>query len=87
MQVEITLYAGLRQFLPSGASGRTISLELSGGATVADVIRRLGIPGDLPCISVLNGQRADRETVVPDGAELGVFPPLAGGRRAGRREA
>jgi sulfur-carrier protein len=87
MRVEVALYAGLRQFRPAGAAGRTIGLELSEGATVADVMRRLGIPDDLPCISVLNGQRADRETAVPDGAELGFFPPLAGGRRAGRREA
>lgn len=79
VKIHVTLHAGLARYAPAGTSGRSTSLEVAPGTTVAGVIRALGMPEDLPCIPVLNDQRADAGTELAEGARLGLFPPLAGG--------
>jgi sulfur-carrier protein len=79
VKIQVTLYAGLQQYLPVGASGRSVSLEVAAGTTAAQAMRLLGMPEDLPCIPVVNGQRVDLGTELSDGEALGLFPPLAGG--------
>ena len=80
MKVEVRLFATLQPYLPAGAEGDGISLELSDGATVRDVVESLKIPGDLACLTVVNGRDADLDQVLAPGDELAMFPPLAGGR-------
>jgi molybdopterin converting factor small subunit len=79
MTVTVALYAGLARYLPPGAQNRRAPLVLAEGATVLDAMRQLGMPEDLPCISVVNGNRAMPETALQEGETLALFPPLAGG--------
>jgi len=80
MKIEIALYATLSQYLPPGAQNRKAVIEVQDGATVRDVMTRLGIPGDLPNILLVNGRQAGEDTPLTDGQTLAIFPPLAGGR-------
>jgi hypothetical protein len=66
VKVEIHLTATLRRFLPPGATGDHILLDLPPGTTVGQVVHSLSIPADLERLTVVNG--------------LSLFPPLAGGR-------
>ena len=79
MTITVALYAGFARYLPSGAQNRRAALDLPEGSSVLDVMRRLGMPDDLPCIPVVDGKRASTETVLQHGETLSLFPPLAGG--------
>ncbi len=77
MKLTVRLYATLRDRAPSGQAELTI--EMADGATVADVIARLGIPPDIVRKVFVDGIAQDPDFVLYDGAELGLFPPIAGG--------
>ena len=79
MKVEVRLFATLQSYLPAGALGDGVSLNLPPGATVGDVVASLNIPGDVACLIVVNGRDADPEQILAPGDELAMFPPLAGG--------
>jgi molybdopterin converting factor small subunit len=79
MKVEVRLFATLQSYLPAGAHGDGVSLELPPGTTVRDVVESLKIPSDLACLTVVNGRDAESEQVLSPGDELAMFPPLAGG--------
>ncbi len=79
MKVEVRLFATLRPYLPAGAHGDGVSLELPPGATVRDVVESLKIPSEVACLTVVNGRDAAPEQVLCPGDELAMFPPLAGG--------
>ena len=79
MNVEIALYATLSKYLPPGAQNRKAVIEVKDGATVREVMNRLGIPPDLPNMLLVNGRQATDGTALKDGETLSIFPPLAGG--------
>ena len=79
MKVDVRLFATLQPYLPAGAEGDGVSLEFPAGATVRDVVESLKIPGELACLTVVNGRDANLEQVLAPGDELAMFPPLAGG--------
>lgn len=79
MQVQVRLFATLQPYLPAGAGGDGVSLDVPAGTTVRDVADLLRIPGELSCLSVVNGRDASPDQVLTAGDELAMFPPLAGG--------
>jgi sulfur-carrier protein len=79
MKVEVRLFALLERYLPAGAQGDAVSLEVPAGTTVRDLVASLKIPSDLSCVTVINGRDASPEQVLAPGDVLSMFPPLAGG--------
>ncbi len=79
MKVEVHLFATLGAYLPPGAAGDSVTLDLPDGTTVAEVIRSLGIPSPPECLTVANGRDVPSEYRLVDGDVLSLFPPLAGG--------
>ena len=53
-------------------------LELPGGATVFEVMRRLGV-SSLELHAAVNGESAPDGTVLRDGDELTLIPAIQGG--------
>ena len=78
MQITVKLHGTLRKFLPAGA-GNAAALDLNDGATVADVITRLGIPPGHAKMIVSGDDQLELASVLHDGQEVNLFPPLAGG--------
>ena len=76
MEVKIRLFAGLRQ--AAGFKGK--SIELTEGATVADLLALLPdtVTGRTFYVSV-NQEYAQRDTLLHDGDEVGLLPPVSGG--------
>lgn len=76
MQVQIRLFAGLRERAGTGSR----QLELSDGATVADVWAALGL-GDEPdgLLYAVNKRYAARETALASGDVVALIPPVSGG--------
>ena len=80
MKIEVRLFATLAAYLPDESDGRSGALEVADGSTVADAVRLLGIPDDMPFIAMIDGRDAALDRPLGDGDVLSLFPPLAGGR-------
>ena len=76
--VRVTLFADLRRYLPRGQDGPQ-RYTLPAGATVADVLAAAGIPADDEITAGLNGDLAQRDTILHDGDNLVLFSPMEGG--------
>ena len=80
--VRIRLFASLRRFQPADVDG-PIALRLRAGAVVRDAVAALGIPEESAGIVVCNDAHLELGSPLRDGAEVSLFPPLAGGVTAG----
>jgi molybdopterin converting factor small subunit len=79
VKVRLRLFATLAQYLPSDADGDGVTLRVSDGATLADVIGPLRIPEGEAYLTVVNGDNAGPGRLLADGDEVTLFPPLSGG--------
>ena len=81
MQIEVLLFASL----DDESDQRTLSVELPEGATVAQLRNRLGAENPrlavrLPQIRIaVNQEFAGDDTVINEGAEVALIPPVSGG--------
>ena len=80
MKIEVRLFATLATYLPDESDGRSVTLEVPDCGMVGDVVRSLGIPEDMPFITMINGRDVAFDQPLADGDVLSLFPPLAGGR-------
>lgn len=79
MTVRVKLHAILRKFLPPGSEDNVAVVEVADGATVADVIAKLGIPDKHAGMLVSGDDYLEPTSALSDGQEFNIFPPLAGG--------
>lgn len=85
VQVKLLFFASLKDIVGS----RQLDFEVPSGATVNDLLERLEAryPGLRPYRSIvltsLNEDYVDRSTVVSDGDEVAIFPPVSGGASSG----
>ncbi len=77
--MEVHLAATLAAYLPAGARGDSLMLDIPPGATVAQIVGTLRIPPHLERLTVVNGRDASPEQLLADGDVVSIFPPLAGG--------
>ena len=83
--MKITFKTGglLAEMLPADAVDDAMGLELPDGSTPIDVMAHFDLPEDDFYLVILNDEvipKSRREmTVLRDGDELGIFPPLKGG--------
>jgi molybdopterin synthase catalytic subunit len=76
MEVTVRLFAQLRE----RAGKNELEIELPDGARVKDALDRLSdLTGALPVVMAVNRQYADRESVLAEGDELALIPPVSGG--------
>ena len=76
MQIRVRLFAALRE--RAGIAER--QLELAEGASVADVWRELKLGDEPPGIAYArNREYASRDTMLADGDEVALIPPVSGG--------
>lgn len=79
MEIEVRLFATLRDYLPQGSSQFSCKLQVKPTDTVGDVLRKLKVPGEIPKIILVNGVHCALDSVLKPGDVLSVFPPIAGG--------
>jgi sulfur-carrier protein len=79
MQIRVKLHGTLRKYLPAGTSENVVQVDVPEGATVADVVSRLTIPPAHTKVMVSGNEQLEPTSVLRNGQELNLFPPLAGG--------
>ncbi|MBC7228316.1 MAG: MoaD/ThiS family protein [Thermoflexales bacterium] len=79
IRVKAKLFATLRRYYPELGIGEGIEVELPDGATVGQLIHRLGLPADHVRVVFINGIARDESHPLSDGDEVGIFPPVGGG--------
>jgi sulfur carrier protein ThiS len=78
MRVTVNLHGPLRRFAPAGGSD-CARLDLHEDATVADVMKRLGILPDHAGMIISGDDQLEPTSILHDGQQLDLFPALAGG--------
>jgi MoaE-MoaD fusion protein len=82
MLIQVRLFAMLRE----RAGRESVELQLDEGATVQDALDAVGRSHDLdeliarmPVVAAVNREYAEEESVLTDGDELALIPPVSGG--------
>ena len=77
MVIKTLGYASLKQFTEHlNSEGR---LSVPDEATVADVLKKLGISRNIKVITMINGHHCPHDQPLVEGDKLIFFPPLEGG--------
>jgi molybdopterin converting factor small subunit len=80
MNVEVRLFATLREYLPAGSGRTSAQIEIQDGARISDVLERLGIPTAIAHLVLVDGHyEADRARELQDGCAVSIWPPIGGG--------
>jgi molybdopterin synthase sulfur carrier subunit len=79
MQVEVTVFATLRKYLPDLPVGGSKYIEVDPGATPADLMRILGLPAEEVKIVIRNHVQTELDEIVEDGDRIAFAPAIAGG--------
>lgn len=84
MKITFKLYASLTEYLPPEMRyGNRMTLEVTEGASIAQIIEPFGLPERLVHLVIVNGvyvepaQRLTRS--LNEGDVLAIWPPIAGG--------
>jgi len=79
MEIEVKLFATLRDYLPQGSSRFSCKMGINSHTRVQDVLSKLKIPEEMPKIILVNGVHGKNDQILKNGDVLSVFPPVAGG--------
>lgn len=78
IRVGVRLYATLRRYGPHLPVGTPWIAEVEDGATLEDLIGRLGLPAGELKLAFVNGRGQEVSSRLRAGDEVGLFPPIAG---------
>ena len=79
MQLEVRLFATLREFAPTDAVAGVFSATCPDGITVDELAERLGIEAGKVHMRMVNGVGVDGVHMLKERDRVGLFPPVGGG--------
>ena len=79
LSVMVSLRSILARYRPNRKDRKPFPVELEVGATVADLLAKLGVSDKLVHLVFVDHVRADHAKVLEDDAAVDIFPPIAGG--------
>ncbi len=83
MEISVTLFGGLRHYLPAGSSFNKCSISLDDGASLADLLGKLPIPSEKPFLVLLNDEKVSGQNygdiTIQDDDSVVLLPPIKGG--------
>jgi molybdopterin converting factor small subunit len=77
MQVQVNMYANLRQYSPTNKT--SFMLNIASGSTVSNLINALNIPQNVKMVILINGRRAEASSHLSPEDKVTLFPPIEGG--------
>jgi molybdopterin synthase sulfur carrier subunit len=80
VRVEVRLYATFAAYAPTERAGDAFDVKFETSPSLADLIRRLGIPEDEVHLAIVNGRIIhDHAHPLREGDRIALFPPVGGG--------
>ena len=80
VRVEVRLFATFARFAPMKRAGEPFEVALPASTSIDDLLHHLGIPPAEVHLTMVDGRIVhDRCARLPDGARVGLFPPVGGG--------
>ncbi len=83
MDVDVTLFGGLRQYLPAGSSFNRCTLRVDDGASLKTVLEQVPIPADRPFLVILNDEKIEADAYddirISASDDIVLLPPIKGG--------
>ncbi|MDQ3987351.1 MAG: MoaD/ThiS family protein [Actinomycetota bacterium] len=69
----------MRSYLPRGDQAAQSQIEVADGASVGDLVDALGAPRRLVFSALVDGERAELDRPLAEGAQVTLMPPFTGG--------
>ncbi|MCP4471362.1 MAG: MoaD/ThiS family protein [Gammaproteobacteria bacterium] len=83
MDISVTLFGGLRHFLPAGSSFNKCNISVDEGSRLDTLLQQLPIPPEKPYIVIINDEKVSREDyadiTIQSVDEIVLLPPIKGG--------
>jgi sulfur carrier protein ThiS len=83
MDISVTLFGGLRHFLPAGSSFNKCTLNIDEGSRLEALLKLLPIPAEKRFIVIINDEKVSREDYaeikIQSTDEVVLLPPIKGG--------
>jgi sulfur carrier protein ThiS len=83
MEISVTLFGGLRHFLPAGSSFNKCKISTAEGASLENLLQQIPIPANKPYIVILNDEKVSSEDyagiTIGEKDEIVLLPPIKGG--------
>ena len=83
MKITVTLFGGLRQYLPAGSGYNKCDIEVDEGASLQSLLGKISIPADKPFLVMHNDTRITpeqyAELYIKNEDEVVLLPPIKGG--------
>ncbi len=83
MKIHLKTGGLLGKYLPPGSTANRAEIDIPTGTTPVGVMERLGIPTEGQYLVIVNGttlpESERRATVLEEGDQLAIMPPLRGG--------
>lgn len=78
LQVEVRLYAYLRDTIPEAKKG-PLFVDIPDGSTVGDLLAYLQLPNESTLIVMIDGIRQFNTYPLKEASRVAIFPPIGGG--------
>lgn len=79
INVNVKLYASLRNRAPKHDWSQPMAVQLEDGATCGDLMAHLNVAFPRSVFAIVNGTRQKHDWALQDGDTVGLFPPVGGG--------
>jgi molybdopterin converting factor small subunit len=80
MIVKVKLFATLRKYLPGLELGKSHDVQVEPDTSIAQLYDVLEIPAEEVKLAYVNGIYYETDYLLQDGDEIGIFPPIGGGK-------
>ena len=83
MDISVTLFGGLRHFLPAGSSFNQCKIGIDQGASLEALLKQIPIPETRQYLVILNDEKVARESyaeiTIQADDDVVLLPPIKGG--------
>ena len=83
MEISVTLFGGLRHYLPAGSGFNKCQIDVDDGSSLETLLAKVPVPAGKPYMVIVNDEKVSRdrfaEIIVHGGDEVVLLPPIKGG--------
>ncbi len=83
MDISVTLFGGLRHYLPAGSSFNKCKVDLDDGSSLEALLSKIPVPSDKPFMVLVNDAKVSSDQfsgiTIQEGDDVVLLPPIKGG--------